>query len=72
MIADNPICLFLPAAGCVQVTINLKTLSVGDIIGEDCVLGFETRQYQVRDCQPNVQMKIRQRRTSIIVGSISQ
>lgn len=33
----------------VQVTINLKTLNVGDVIGEDCVLGFETRQYQVKD-----------------------
>lgn len=31
----------------VQVTINMKTLSVGDVTGEDCVLGFETRQYQV-------------------------
>ncbi|CAM9932524.1 unnamed protein product, partial [Sphacelaria rigidula] len=30
-----------------QVTVNLKTLGVGDVIGEDCVLGFETRQYQV-------------------------
>lgn len=30
-----------------QVTVNLKTLSVGDVIGEDCVLGFDTRQYQV-------------------------
>lgn len=35
----------LPLA--LQVTINLKTLGVGDATGEDCVLGFATRQYQV-------------------------
>jgi len=32
---------------CEQVTVNLKTLGVGDVTGEDCVLGFDNRQYQV-------------------------
>lgn len=39
------------SARAVQVTVNLKALSVGDVVGEDCVLGFETRQYQVTRCQ---------------------
>lgn len=35
----------LPRA--MQVVVNLKVLSVGEMTGEDCVLGFTTRQHQV-------------------------
>ncbi|CAM9102630.1 unnamed protein product [Hapterophycus canaliculatus] len=39
-----------------QVTINMKTLSVGDVTGEDCVLGFENRPYQAMALTQDVQV----------------
>eukprot|EP00752_Nemacystus_decipiens_P007985 g7134.t1 len=49
-----------------QVTINMKTLSVGDVTGEDCVLGFETRQYQVVALTQDVQVCVVSRNNAFL------
>ncbi|CAM9162591.1 unnamed protein product [Ectocarpus fasciculatus] len=48
------------------VTINLKTLTVGEVTGEDCVLGFETRQYQVVALSQDVQVCVVSRHNAFL------
>ncbi|CAM9489424.1 unnamed protein product, partial [Scytosiphon promiscuus] len=49
-----------------SVTINMKTLGVGDVTGEDCVLGFETRQYQVMAVTQDVQVCVVSRNNAFL------
>ncbi|CAM9467203.1 unnamed protein product, partial [Ectocarpus sp. 13 AM-2016] len=48
------------------VTINLKTSTVGEVTGEDCVLGFETRQYQVVALSQDVQVCVVSRHNAFL------
>ncbi|CAN0088355.1 unnamed protein product [Ectocarpus sp. 6 AP-2014] len=57
---------FLRQCPLLKVTINLKTLTVGEVTGEDCVLGFETRQYQVVALSQDVQVCVVSRHNAFL------